>query len=636
MNRRMDTAIHPLKILLQLQLATDSSAVVHLPYIFSSLTSDYFSPNPHLSKWTTRINSLLYSKDPGGRWAGLCIALKTSELSRDIMVEFAQIWLGVALPMLSRSEPKPTTKAAIRLLAILFSASSGLPEFQRQVATPNIPKFTTALIALIDKNVDEELKILILETLALLIPIYPTPHRASYSALSSLSFRFLNGGALIPTSEALLKAASRLYSVLPYTGGKVAAVTLWRKEMDETLAFGWSAFFALRTTFPEEGKNLSQQPTVGEPQVAITLGVDRLQSCIVIISDLLSSTTHRPVQLPLGSLVQFAITLLSCSTDNFRIEHYDPSTRAMEISVIPKIWKLSCDLISCIARSAHNHLTPNLTRLVSCLTFHLEQNRTVSQRLFLLTTLRSLLTHCHPLDSLLIPTRLARAVLPSLFIILDTPTELEGRSSVTKSKKGKRRARDYEGDEVFNLSRSVICPSLDDGKVILVALEVMQFLMRNNNLSSAVHSISSRVLISVLLALPQISPTLLSIDPSLHKRLIQLVRTMSIEFSSGTTSEMSKSLSLVIHASANDGGHDSDLRNLDILLHPRVPPLVRALPHVESLSLFRVEASQEETEALRTLGLQTAACPDQSTLWAGDVTMENGTSAPVLQPRTLS
>lgn len=169
---------HPLKALLQFQLATDSSAVLHLPYILSSLTPDCFLPSSHLTKWTTRINSLLYSKDAGGRWAGLCIAQKTSDLSRGTMIEYAQSWLGVALPMLSvgiysfqeisfsynaligqKNEPVSTIKAAIRLLRTIFSSGLAIPEFQRQVATPNVPKFTAALLILVDKNADEELKV---------------------------------------------------------------------------------------------------------------------------------------------------------------------------------------------------------------------------------------------------------------------------------------------------------------------------------------------------------------------------------------------------------------------------------------------------------------------------------------------
>lgn len=42
------------------------------------------------------------------------------------------------------------------------------------------------------------------------------------------------------------------------------------------------------------------------------------------------------------------------------------------------------------------------------------------------------------------------------------------------------------------------------------------------------------------------------------------------------------------------------------MLHPRVPPLVRSLPHVESLSLFRVEESLDETNAREALGLGVA------------------------------
>ena len=41
------------------------------------------------------------------------------------------------------------------------------------------------------------------------------------------------------------------------------------------------------------------------------------------------------------------------------------------------------------------------------------------------------------------------------------------------------------------------------------------------------------------------------------------------------------------------------------MLHPRVPPLVRALPHVESLSLFRAEEGSEEKETRRGAGLVT-------------------------------
>ncbi|PSS35413.1 hypothetical protein PHLCEN_2v1568 [Hermanssonia centrifuga] len=66
---------------------------------------------------------------------------------------------------------------------------------------------------------------------------------------------------------------------------------------------------------------------------------------------------------------------------------------------------------------------------------------------------------------------------------------------------------------------------------------------------------------------------------------------------------MSKSLGLVIGTSLNGSTSPNILNTLDLLLHARVPPLIRALPHVESLAMFRAEEGQEEIEIRHTLGV---------------------------------
>ncbi|KAG5650306.1 hypothetical protein H0H81_012673 [Sphagnurus paluster] len=221
------------------------------------------------------------------------------------------------------------------------------------------------------------------------------------------------------------------------------------------------------------------------------------------------------------------------------------------------------------------------------------------------------------------PTRLSKAILPSLSIILARPSEIPAteQSEVTssKSKKGKKRAIGYEGDEVFKISREVICPNTDDTKVMLVSLKVMQ-------------SISSRVLLSMLLSLPQIPPAALSPDLQFHRELLQLVQSINTELGSGTASVMSKSLGLVVRATLlehNGINIQETFRDLEILLHPRVPPLVRSLPHVESLSLFRAEEPQEEIDIRKKLGL-CGAFPDQSVITedARDVIMEDDSRSP--------
>lgn len=92
-----------------------------------------------------------------------------------------------------------------------------------------------------------------METLMHLVPLYPTLHRVLLSSLSNLALRHLNGCSPKPTAPRLLRAASGLYSILHYTGGKVGAANQWRKSMDDTLAFAWGALQGLRTTFPDIG-----------------------------------------------------------------------------------------------------------------------------------------------------------------------------------------------------------------------------------------------------------------------------------------------------------------------------------------------------------------------------------------------
>ncbi|KAJ7129455.1 rRNA processing/ribosome biogenesis-domain-containing protein [Mycena epipterygia] len=601
---------HPLKTLLQLQLGSDSYAVLHLPHILASLTAESLAPSPHSSKWTARINSLLHSKTADARWAGLCIAHRTSVLSRSTMIECAQSWIGMALPVLSKKESPPIISASVRLLRVIFSAATDVPEFQRQVATPNVSKFTAALIPLAEKHVDIELKTLILSTLTLIIPLYPTLHRTSHPALSALCLGFLNGHPIKPPNMALRSAASRLYAVLHFTGGKVGAANLWRKSVDETLAFGWTSFLSLRSTFFVDGRSPQIPTGTQEPLISIPLNVDRLRCCTIVLCDLLKTTTHRPVQVPLGPLTKFAMALLSCTKDEKVDRHIDPGVRVMEATVTPEIWKSACELITCLANCVHHHLSPSLARIVTYIAFHLEQPLTSSERLPFLNTLGVVLMKCHPLHSTLVVSRLARAILPLISLVLakqvdirDAETDVPGRS-----KKSKKRAREFEGDEVFKVSREVVCSTVEDGNVLLSAFAVTRLVLHNPNLSSTVQSISSRVILSILLALPQMSPASLSSDPKLHSLVLARVQELSTELGAGSTGGMSKSLGLVLGAS---------LRNvhvrpccffifyygLEILLHPRLPALVRSLPGVESLSLFQAEESQEETDTRQSLGL---------------------------------
>jgi len=149
------------------------------------------------------------------------------------------------------------------------------------------------------------LQVVAMITLVNLISLYPTLHKTSYPALSSLALRFLDGNSYAPVSRNLLDAASRLYSAIHVTGGKLGASSLWRKTLDETLAFGMNAFWSLRTTFAAQGMldffakspcssdivttapvNISV-PHNEDPVTFIPLQLDRLNCAIIILDDLM-------------------------------------------------------------------------------------------------------------------------------------------------------------------------------------------------------------------------------------------------------------------------------------------------------------------------------------------------------------
>jgi hypothetical protein len=94
-----------LESIVQLQLATETTSVFHLPAVIESLTEEHFQSPPHSSagrtKWITRVNSLLHSKEPAGRWAGACLARRTATVSKEILLECASGWIAAVLPWFS-------------------------------------------------------------------------------------------------------------------------------------------------------------------------------------------------------------------------------------------------------------------------------------------------------------------------------------------------------------------------------------------------------------------------------------------------------------------------------------------------------------------------------------------------------
>jgi hypothetical protein len=192
-----------------------------------------------------------------------------------------------------------------------------MPEFQRQLATPNVSKFTQSLVQLIKIESGEEQnvscisflvaqllntdhQVLYLNILTRLVPLYPTLHRALNASLTALCMRLLEESASGKSYGSIAEAAANLYAVLPCTGGKAGAVLLWRSALEENMTFTMNAIGNLRTTIAKgqsgaEAGLSSRLFVLGNSQmrpqnpeiVPIALALGRLRCGVVVLSALM-------------------------------------------------------------------------------------------------------------------------------------------------------------------------------------------------------------------------------------------------------------------------------------------------------------------------------------------------------------
>lgn len=610
---------HPLQSILQSFLVSDASAVLFAPQVLERLSSSCLAPSSHLQKWCTRITSLIHSKDPGARWAGICFAYRTSALSEQLLIEHARSWIGIVLPLLSKPEPKPILKVSMRYLRLVLGAAAGHPEFQRQVAAPAVPKISAALLHIAENSIDTNLRALATQVLSQLVMSYPSQHRALSSKLFALCYGIFGGSSPQPTDARLLDVTADLFSTLHYLGGKVGGVNTWRSCLDAVLYASWVAWAALRTTFPSSMTHLSGQtlnmegttpsyfgPLPGDPLTANLLCLDRLNCNITAICALLRAPVQRPVKVPIGNLVAFSCALLACTDEEQQSERLlNPQVRALEVGALPQIWMHGCRLLSCLCQVAQKLVAPSASRIVTIIACQLERIQENSRRSAFLQIAHDILSHCSVVGSSIAVTRLMRTTIASLSQLY-LPQSAQG-GDASSQKTGKKRVRDFQDGDALSTRQQVLCATSDSCNAILVALDVIHEGLKNMELPLQVRSLSTRVLLSLLLSLPSTPPQSLSYDLNVYNQLVKRVREICLDNAVGT-SEMSRFVGLVLRCCAVEGGLDpASLAKLqssvDLLIHPRRPPPSQRLPSLEFLLLSSAEESKDQAAARQAHGL---------------------------------
>jgi len=141
---------------------------------------------------------------------------------------------------------------------------------------------------------------------------------------------------------------------------------------------------------------------------------------------------------------------------------------------VPSLWKYGCEIITSLAESIPRTLEPTLSKIYIALAFRLEHPLTPKQRLPILTALKTILSSTRFVDTPILANRIVRAVLPYLVVVLSSASPAEVAMTAAgedPSKKGKKKAKNYAGDEVFKVTRDIICPTDVDAEVLLSSLE---------------------------------------------------------------------------------------------------------------------------------------------------------------------
>ena len=248
------------------------------------------------------------------------------------------------------------------------------------------------------------------------------------------------------------------------------------------------------------------------------------------------------------------------------------------------------------------HLTPNVPQLIILLVYHLEEDHILyaaafyAWNMFLshyrahqipsLEALKHLL-QLGPIHNTHLASRIFKVIasllsplIPSKTSITGSPqsNEATGTGGTARKKKGKQRARAFEGDEVLDGGKPAICPTRGSVDILLLSLECayatallvtvaieqtpigLDLVLPLPHLPASLHSIGCRLLVSIILNLPSLPPGTISSNPSvyteLHRALLRVSRGLLL---SPTNSHVGRSLSFVIFALEN-GASDHSVR----------------------------------------------------------------------------
>ncbi|KIR51254.1 hypothetical protein I315_06296 [Cryptococcus gattii Ru294] len=518
-----------------------------------------------------------------------------------VLAGWGKGWLGGCLGWIaSTSSPISSIPPYISLLTTLVLKSSHFPSFERQNVHPIMGKLSVSLGRLLQRCLAEpqpdwDVLLDILDSIQSLLLHSPANFRPSTATLKPILLTLL---LLIPTSispnpsipSEIRTASAKLLACCHVTAGKAQSPVSWAADMKDLLGgIGKAAAGITADAWEADPVAVNSPPSPNTPELPIDplqrvpVALDWLEGLTEAVLEMLRFPTGRPVQVPVAGI------------------HH-----ALLVASLPRIWSIGVQLLGGIALAVEDHLFPHLSNILDHSVWLLEripssmsdcQTQLLKFHILLLTLFSPSLV---PTDY---PTRLLRFCISSFSPLLERK-DVSASAAASKNesgggKRGKKRARNAEDGLVGDLEgkgRQSLGAGVVD--VILQALKLSPLLHTTPLISPSLLTLSIRLHLSLYLALPSL---LLSAFPSIDAKSEILESVQKVLESVLSVGEgWSKGYESVIISVL---GHKSQ-SSVDKIVHPKLPPLLRAQPALRELHFFTKEDDEEKKERkLAKLGI---------------------------------
>ncbi|XAO27914.1 hypothetical protein I312_106778 [Cryptococcus bacillisporus CA1280] len=580
-----------------------------------------------LNKLLNRLNTVLLSKDDSKEKRYACEIAKEMIMQDEegwVLAGWGKGWLGGCLGWIaSTSSPISSIPPYISLLTTLVLKSSHFPSFERQNVHPIMGKLSVSLGRLLQRCLAEpqpdwDVLLDILDSIQSLLLHSPANFRPSTATLKPILLTLL---LLIPTSTSpklsipseIRIASAKLLACCHVTAGKAQSPMSWAADMKDLLGgIGKAAAGITADAWEADPVAVNSPPSPNTPELPIDplqrvpVALDWLEGLTEAVLEMLRFPTGRPVQVPVAGIVSAGLRFLSLTLDTPTVSYISPQHHALLIASLPRIWSIGLQLLGGIALAVEDHLFPHLSSILDHSVWLLEripssmsdcQTQLLKFHILLLTLFSPSLV---PTDY---PTRLLRFCISSFSPLLERK-DVSASAAASKNesgggKRGKKRARNAEDGLVGDLEGKGR-QSLGAGEVdvILQALKLSLLLHTTPLISPSLLTLSIRLHLSLYLALPSL---LLSAFPSIDAKSEILESVQKVLESVLSVGEgWSKGYESVIISVL---GHKSQ-SSVDKIVHPKLPPLLRAQPALRELHFFNKEGDEEKKERkLAKLGI---------------------------------